>query len=221
MIGALFRSLKRRLIVKIGRLLQHTNSQIARETLPEFGNKPKNLTIELPRRISGSGNIFIGDNVSLGPNALLTAITCYPSITMRHPDEQQNIQTFEPIITIGNRVTATSNLTLAAMQEITIEDDVMFASNINITDGLHGYDRVDEPYKYQPMCQIAPIIIKRGCWIGQNVVILPGVTIGEMSIIGANSVVTNDVPDRSIAFGAPARVTKKWDDAKQKWIPVK
>jgi lipopolysaccharide O-acetyltransferase len=61
--------------------------------------------------------------------------------------------------------------------------------------------------------------IGRGCWIGQNVVILPSVKIGEMSIIGANSVVTQSIPERSIAVGAPARVIKQWDDKNREWRP--
>jgi acetyltransferase-like isoleucine patch superfamily enzyme len=70
------------------------------------------------------------------------------------------------------------------------------------------------------MFRIAPIVIKRGCWIGQNVVVMPGVTIGELSIIGANSVVIGNIPPRSIAVGAPARVIKTWDATARAWVPV-
>jgi acetyltransferase-like isoleucine patch superfamily enzyme len=70
------------------------------------------------------------------------------------------------------------------------------------------------------MFRIAPIVIKRGCWIGQNVVVMPGVTIGELSIIGANSVVTRDVPARSIAVGSPATVIKTWDATGRRWVAV-
>lgn len=117
-------------------------------------------------------------------------------------------------------MSASGNLTIAAHQEITIEDDVLFASNINITDGLHAYENANEPYKYQGIFKISPILIKRGCWIGQNVVILPGVTIGEFTIIGANSVVTKSIPDRCIAIGAPAKVVRKWDETTQSWVSV-
>ncbi|MFN6946982.1 MAG: hypothetical protein ACK4ND_18715, partial [Cytophagaceae bacterium] len=61
------------------------------------------------------------------------------------------------------------------------------------TDGLHGYENANEPFKYQKMFRIEPIHIKQGCWIRQNVVILPGVTVGEFSIIGANSVVNKSI----------------------------
>ncbi len=186
--------------------------------LPKFGNNPNNLTIELPRRISAPERMFVGDDISLGPGAFLVAQTHYPTPGMRHPDRDQPVQTFDPKIIIGHRVTSTGNLTLGAMCEIIIEDDVMFASNVNLTDGLHGYENADEPYKYQKMWRIAPILVKRGCWIGQNVVIMPGVTIGELSIIGANSVVTHSIPPRSIAVGAPATVVKQCDATQRRWV---
>jgi acetyltransferase-like isoleucine patch superfamily enzyme len=204
--------------VPLGILLYEVRAEIEKATLPKFGNSPKNLRIEVPRRIINSMHMFLGDDISIGPGSLLYAIAEYPTPSMRHPEIHQDIQKFTPKITIGKRVTSTANLQIASMTEITIEDDVMFASNINITDGLHGYSNAAIPYKCQKMFRIAPIRIKRGCWIGQNVVILPGVTIGEFSIIGANSVVTRSVPDRCIAVGAPAKVIKTWDNNTKNWV---
>jgi acetyltransferase-like isoleucine patch superfamily enzyme len=190
----------------------------AEEDLPRFANNPKNLKIELPRRIYDAHLIHIGDNVSIGPGALLVPQTLYPTSVMSHPEKNHDVQTFDPRIVIGNRVTSTGMLTVTALQEVTIEDDVMFALNVLISDGVHGFENANEPYKYQEMWKITPVVIKRGCWIGQNVVIMPGVTVGEMSIIGANSVVTGSIPDRCIAVGAPARVIKKWDEDTRKWV---
>ena len=68
--------------------------------------------------------------------------------------------------------------------------------------------------------KIAPICIKRGCWIGQNTVISSGVTIGELSIIGANTVVNRDISARSIAVGSPAKVIKQWNEKEQRWVDV-
>lgn len=126
-------------------------------------------------------------------------------------------QTFEPKPTIGDWVTASSALQVFTLGEITIENDVMFASNIFICDSLHAYGNAEEPYKYQGMTPPEPIRIGEGRWVGQNVVILPGVTIGELSIVGANSVVTKDIPPRSIAMGAPARVTRRWSRETRGW----
>ena len=55
---------------------------------------------------------------------------------------------------------------------MTIEDDALLASHIFISDNRHGYSRVDIPYKYQPLEGIAPVVVGRGCWIGEHVVIM-------------------------------------------------
>jgi lipopolysaccharide O-acetyltransferase len=193
---------------------------IAEADLPKFANNPKNLRIKRPRRIFSAHRIYIGDDVSIGPGALLVPQVRYPSSVMQHPEKQFAVQTFDSRIVIGNRVTSSGMLTIAAIQEVTIEDDVMFASNVLVSDGMHGFENANVPYKYQKMWKIAPTVIKRGCWLGQNVVVMPGVTIGELSIVGANSVVTRSIPPRSIAAGVPARVIKRWDETAGKWIPV-
>lgn len=207
-------------IVRLGVQLQKYNSRIARLSLPKFANEPEDLVIELPRRIIHPENIYIGDHVSLGPGSFLRAAKIYPSPTMQNPDKPVPVQSFDAKIVIGNRVTSTADLQIAAQETIIIEDDVMFASNIHINDGSHGYYRTDLPYKYQKLVNIRPIRIKRGSWIGQNVMILSGVTIGELSIIGANSIVSENIPDKCIAIGNPAKVIKKWDDTTGQWVTV-
>ena len=219
-----FTRLIRRLIkhfgIKLGVLIHEVNHIVAYKTLPKFGNNPKNLRIDLPRRIINPDRMFLGNNVFLGPGSFMIAMTHYPTMTMEHPEKKQPIQRFNSKIIIGNNVTSTADLQIAAQSEITIENDVMFAANIHINDAFHGYENANEPYKYQKISKIAPVLIKRGCWIGQNVVILPGVTIGQYSIIGANSVVTKSVPDRCIAVGSPAKVMKQWDENANRWVSV-
>ena len=205
---------------RLGALIQRFEKDIAKATLPTFATEAKGLEIQLPRKISKPELIHLGDNVKLGPGSVLRANTEFPGGWMHHPNGEHITQAFKPQIVIGHRVTATGALQVVAFDKVTIEDDVMFATNIFICDALHGYETAQVPFKYQGMTQIAPITIKRGTWIGQNVVIMPGVTVGELSIVGANSVVTKDIPDRCIAVGAPARVIKTWDDTKQAWTPV-
>ncbi len=186
---------------------------------PRFGNKPKNLSLRRPRSIRKSERIFIGNDVHLGANCTLKAITSTGSL-MKHPDNKHVEQIFDSRIRIGHRVSATGGLHIAAHKDITVEDDVMFASNVFMSDALHGYEHANLPYKYQGMVNVSPILIKQGSWIGQNAVIMPGVTIGELSIIGANSVVTKSIPDRCIAVGVPARVIKQWDEESQAWLSL-
>jgi len=207
----------RRLMTELAIRMVDAQGAVAERTMPQFANRPAHLTIDLPRRIINPEQISFGDYVWLGPGCFIAAVKEYPSVSLRHPDKHHDVQTFSPRIHIGHRVTASGNLVIGAVREIDIGDDVMFAFNVTVLDNLHGFQHPYEPYKYQPLQSIAPVQIGRGCWIGQNVVILPAVTIGEMSIIGANSVVTHSIPERSIAIGAPARVVKQWDDGAREW----
>jgi acetyltransferase-like isoleucine patch superfamily enzyme len=211
------RNLERRVARRLGLLIRNMQDEIDSLTLPRFANTPNNLHFASPRRISNAECIWIGDDVSLGPGCLLSATKRYPGGFMQGvPDGE--VQHFEPEIRIGNRVSATANLTIGAVQRVEIGDDALLASNIFISDNQHGHEDTERPYKYQPLDRIAPVSIGRGCWIGQNVVILPGVCVGEMSIIGANSVVAESIPPRSIVVGVPARVVRVWDDQAGAWL---
>lgn len=176
--------------------------------------------MQRPRSIVNAKAIHLGSNVKLGPGSELKANQRFPGGWMRHPQGEHVNQEFDPVIRIGDRVTATGSLQVVAFQEIVIEDDVMFAANIFVSDGAHGSDRGDVPYKYQGITNIAPVRIGRGAWIGQNAVILPGVTIGELAIVGANSVVNADVAARTVVAGAPARAVKRWDLVSQRWLRI-
>lgn len=211
----------RQLAFRLGVLIQEMQPAIAQATLPRFGNTPRNVRIDLPRRIVHPERMYLGDNIWLGPGSLLIALTRYPGAAMQNPERPVAMpQRFESKIVLGHRVTATGELQIAAHSEVIVEDDVLFATNVNLTDGLHGYHNADEPFKYQPIFKIAPIVIRRGCWIGQNVVVMPGVTIGEQTIVGANSVVTENLPAQCIAVGNPARVIRRWDATMREWAAV-
>jgi len=218
LLGRITRRISSELAASLGVWIRRVDGTIAKRTLPQFANKPRNLTIELPRRISNPKSIVIGDDVWLGPNSFLSAVMEYPGLALLPGERRIPTRKFTPRICIGHRVTCTGSLLIGAVQDVMIEDDVLIASNVTILDHQHGYQNASEPYKYQPLGRIAPVLIRRGTWIGQNVVILSGVTIGELAIIGANSVVTHSIPDRCIAVGAPAKVTKRWDERTQSWI---
>lgn len=210
--------LMEKLSIKLGMLYNKNLHAISCRSLPAFAGNPSGLTIELPRNIANPERITIGCNVSLGPGCMLMAIKQYPGAWMKSPGIEVETQYFDSRIIIGDNVTATERLQVASCAEVIIGNDVMFASNVHINDSLHGYGRTDVPYKYQPLQGIAPIKIGHGCWIGQNVVILPGVEVGDLSIIGANSVVTRNIPARVIAAGSPARIIKEWDGESESWV---
>ncbi len=208
----------RRLALALGVAIQRLQPAIAQATLPRFGNTPAEAHIDLPRRLLNPEQIFLGDHLWLGPGTFLYPLTRYPTAALQRPGAPLPETRYAGRIVIGQRVTATGGLQISAAREVVIEDDVMFASNVFVTDHQHGYATAEVAYKFQPLTEPAPTRIGRGSWIGQNAVILPGVTIGEHAIIGANSVVTRSVPARCMAAGAPARVVKHWSAEAQAWV---
>ena len=110
---------------------------------------------------------------------------------------------------IGDNVYANFNLTVVDDGEVHIGSYVMFAPNVTISTTGHPV----HPYYRDKGAQFSlPVHIGDHVWIGSNVVILPGVTIGENSVIGAGSVVTHDIPANCVAFGAPCRAVREITD---------
>ena len=111
-------------------------------------------------------------------------------------------------VTIGAGTYANMNLTLIDDWKITIGKRVLFGPNVTLcTTGhpIHPDHRMDGMYSF-------PITIGDNVWLGANVTVMPGVTIGENSVIGAGSVVTKDIPANVIAFGTPCKVYRPIDD---------
>lgn len=107
---------------------------------------------------------------------------------------------------IGNCFYANFNLVIVDDIDVYIGEHVMIAPNVTITPTGHPVD----PDLRKPGTQFSiPVKIGNNVWIGSNAVILPGVTIGDNSVIGAGSVVTHDIPENVIAVGNPCRVVRK------------
>ena len=113
------------------------------------------------------------------------------------------------IVVIGDRCLIGRGSSVIGHQLIEIGDDVWTGHQVHITDMNHGYEDVDLPISVQAQGPQA-VRIGSGSWIGHGCVILPGVTIGRHVVIGAGSVVTSDLPDYSVAVGAPARVVRRY-----------
>jgi len=97
---------------------------------------------------------------------------------------------------------------VAAVELVEIGDHCMFANGCFITDADHRFDDPTRPVPWQGFTSKGPVHIGDNVWCGTHVVVTSGVTIGERSVIGANSVVTTDIPPFSVAAGAPARVLR-------------
>lgn len=119
-------------------------------------------------------------------------------------------------IYIGNNVSVNMNCTFVDCNKITIGDNVLIASNVQLYTATHPVELSErltpgwDPESGQYFCctYALPITIGSGCWLGGGVIVLPGVTIGNGSVIGAGSVVTKDIPENSLAVGNPCRVIR-------------
>ena len=103
---------------------------------------------------------------------------------------------------IGKNVVIMNNCLMMSAGGITIDDNALVAANAQLISNNHDLEE-------HMIITCKPIHLKRNCWIGAGATILPGVTVGENSVVGAGSVVTKDIPDNCIAVGSPARVVKK------------
>jgi acetyltransferase-like isoleucine patch superfamily enzyme len=97
---------------------------------------------------------------------------------------------------------------IASHDLVEIGEHCMLANGCFVADANHRYDDPDRPVTWQGFTTKGPTRLGDNVWCGTNVVITSGVTVGARSVIGANSVVTTDIPPASIAGGVPARVLK-------------
>jgi len=172
----------------------------------------------LGRRVGFGSNVAIrnaryislGNNVYLDNNAILQV-----------PEEHAEYGSHKPKLEIEDKVTVGSTTMISAVKSIQIKKNVLISQHCFIGDHNHEYKDTSTPIRYQGLTNIAPIVIDEGAWIGANVTVASGVRIGKNSVIGANSVVTHDIPAFSVAVGLPARVIKKYNPKTKKWERVK
>lgn len=109
-------------------------------------------------------------------------------------------------VSIGQRFYANFNLVILDCAMVIIGDRVMFGPNVSIFAATH---ETEIESRRQNIEYCLPVKIGNDCWIGGNVVILPGVVIGDGVTVGAGSVVTRSIEEYSVAIGSPARVIKR------------
>jgi acetyltransferase-like isoleucine patch superfamily enzyme len=149
------------------------------------------------------GNVlemFREGRLEVGPQALLE-----PNVWLTGPGSAR--------IRIGAGSFLNVAVMIAAMELVEIGDHCMFANGCFVTDANHRFDDPARPVPWQGFTSRGPTRIEDNVWCGAHVVVTSGVTIGRRSVIGANSVVTGDIPPYSIAAGAPARVLRQIDYA--------
>lgn len=143
--------------------------------------------------------IEIGERTTFGQHLMLTA-------WYRNENNGQ-----KPSIVIGDDCCFGARNHITAFQKIVIGSQVLTGSNVLITDNSHGAFNsadLDLPPRKRTLTTKGGVVIGNNVWIGSNVCIMSGVHVGDSVVIAANSVVTKDVPAKSMVAGAPARVVK-------------
>ncbi|BCS95198.1 hypothetical protein DSLASN_08300 [Desulfoluna limicola] len=150
-------------------------------------NAPPSTQCDGPVRIIGTGRITLGKQCRFGRECEFTT------------EEKGKIM-------LGDNIRLNRGVTLTSYAQVRIGSFTIVGEFSSIRDANHGME-MGTPMRLQPHTS-APITIGRDVWIGRGSCILPGVTIGDGTIIGANSVVTQDIPSHTIAAGAPARILR-------------
>jgi len=114
-----------------------------------------------------------------------------------------------PVVRIGDRCLIGRGSGIVGHFSIEIGNDVWTGHHVYITDQNHGYEDISKPISQQTQPERA-VRIGDGSWLGHGCIVLPGVSIGRHVVVGANSVVTHDLPDYCVAVGAPARVIRQF-----------
>lgn len=153
--------------------------------------------------IMGKNNIYIGENVFVAYKSWLAAV----------PDT--NSELCELIIGNGTRIGNFNHI--YATKSIRIGNNVLTADKVYISDNLHGYEDVNVPILNQHIKQLSTVEVGDGTWLGENVCVI-GAKIGTHCVIGANSVITKDIPDYSVVVGSPGRIIKRYCFEKKEWL---
>jgi acetyltransferase-like isoleucine patch superfamily enzyme len=158
-----------------------------------FAEYGRASVIAPPVRLEGERHIAIGSRVCIGADSWL------------HVEEPCDV----PIaLEIGDGTNISGHCVLSAARSVRLGRDVLIARGVYVSDHSHAFATLGRPVLAQGIDGIAPVVIEDGAWLAENVVVCPGVTIGRGAVVGANSVVTTDVPAGAVAVGAPARVVR-------------
>ena len=158
----------------------------------------KGCSFDSEVEILGGEFMSLGDYVYVGKRSVVSAW---------HRNKEQP----EPVLFIGTGTMIGDDCHITSSNSIIIKENVLFGKKITVTDNFHGTickaEMMRNPME-RPLYSKGGVLIEHNVWIGDKATILPGVTIGEGAIIGANSVVTKDVMPFSVVAGNPAKVIK-------------
>lgn len=188
----------------------------ARQDAPRLGSAGPGTVVAMPSSIVGPERLHIGRDTYIHPYCRIEIITRNPHL------DGPDLPASDARIVIGDRCVINSFTHFGAMGRIVLGNDVGIASGVCIEDHHYLFEHAtaERPLKKQPF-RVADVVLEDGCMIGEHAVILAGVTVGANSWVGANAVVTRDVPAYSIVAGVPAQVVRQMDPSSGEWRRVR
>jgi len=162
---------------------------------PRLGGFCFRSRLEKPRLLTNPRLITIGAKVMVRAGARLEAVGDYSA--------------HRPKIVIGDGARIQYDFHCGAAESVIIGEKVTISGRVYISDHDHLFDHPTLSVAQTKELVSAPVEIKDGAWLGEGCVILKGVTVGVRAVVGANAVVTKDVPDWTVVGGIPARVIRK------------
>lgn len=173
------------------RALRAVYTALVRRQFAAWGERSH---IHFPAKLIAPHLVRVGDRVTISEHAWLNA-----------KDDRGDAA---PTLTIGDGTYIGRFVQINAWRQVVIENDVLIADRVFISDADHNYENIGVPILLQGDGFKGSVVLRQGCWLGIGVVVMPGVTVGRNAVAAANAVVTADVPDYSVVGGIPARVIK-------------
>ena len=173
--------------------------------LAQFKEVGTQCCVEWPLKIPNPQYITLGKGVFISWNGWL------------YGNDQYRDQKFEPAITIGDYTYIGNTCHIVACNRVFIGKHVLISDRCYLSDNLHDYRDISCSIFDNTLLVPGEIRIGDYSWIGENVCIYGDITVGKHCVVGANSVLTKNLPDYSIAVGSPARIVKRYDFTVKQW----
>ena len=173
---------------------------------------PSARLIRYPFVVRGGGYVDYGRQLTTGVGCRIEAFRMNDSKHKR--------------IIFGNDVQINDYVHISAIEKVYIGNNVLMASHVYISDNSHGYydgSHCDSSPLIPPKdraYKVEPVKIGDNVWLGEGVIVMPGVEVGNGCVIGAHSIVNKSIPSNCIAVGSPAKVIKKYSQQTGKWEKI-
>lgn len=201
---------RRAAVAGFRRLERAARDEERRQLAARFGAFGRKSRFDLPIHLAHPENVFVGARVRMHAYCRLETIVEW-KLARSGP------QRFSPRLEIGDDCLLAYGVHIGCAHRVTIGRGVGMGSRVYISDHGHEFEDPDVPLREQPLTAAAEVVIEDDVYLGEGVVVMPGVHIGRHTAVAANSVVNRDLPAFCVAAGMPARILKRYDLERREW----